>query len=134
MKSGKLPIMCRISFNRQTCTFSTNLSVEAKLWNDKNKRLKGRSEEAVRTNKLLDEIQYLLYDNYLKLLHSQEEITPNDIRNAYWGLKDDSDKLIAYFEKHNLAFEKMVGTHDDQAHYINIGMYVLICKNSCARR
>ena len=110
MKSGKLPIMCRISFNRQTCTFSTNLSVEAKLWNDKNKRLKGRSEEAVRTNKLLDQIQYLLYDNYLKLLHSQEEITPYAIRNAYWGLKDDSDNLIAYFEKHNLAFEKMVGT------------------------
>lgn len=110
LKNGRFPIMCRISINRQSCAFSTNLSVETKLWDDKRKRLRGRSDEAQRMNKLLDEIYFLLYDNYLKLLRLHNEITPQAIRRAYLGESNASENLITYFEQHNLAFEQMVGT------------------------
>ena len=44
LKSGQMPIMCKISVNGRFCTFSTSLSVEERMWDSRRKRLKGRSE------------------------------------------------------------------------------------------
>lgn len=110
LKCGKVSIMCRISINSLTCAFSTHLAVEAKQWDRIRCRVRGRGEASRRINDSLDNISYTLYEHYQHLLRTGEEITPQAIRQAYWGKCDKSDGIIAFFRDHNVEFEKMVGT------------------------
>ena len=49
-KSGKAPIMGRITVNRTMAQFSCKLSCTPELWNPRESRLNGKSKEAVEVN------------------------------------------------------------------------------------
>ncbi len=49
-KTGKAPIMVRITLNRTMAQFSCKLSCTPGLWNARESRLNGKSREAVETN------------------------------------------------------------------------------------
>lgn len=49
-KSGKAPIMGRITLGRSMAQFSCKLSYTSSLWNPRESRLNGKSREAVTTN------------------------------------------------------------------------------------
>ena len=49
-KSGKAPIMGRITVNRTMAQFGCKLSCKPELWNARESRLDGKSREAVETN------------------------------------------------------------------------------------
>ena len=49
-KSGKAPIMGRITVNRTMAQFGCKLSCTPELWNPRESRLNGKSKEAVETN------------------------------------------------------------------------------------
>ena len=55
-KSGKAPIMGRITVNRSMVQFSCKISCTSDLWNPRESRLKGKSHEAVETNAKLDKL------------------------------------------------------------------------------
>ncbi|MBQ8437762.1 MAG: phage integrase SAM-like domain-containing protein, partial [Alistipes sp.] len=110
LKNGKLAIICRISIDGESCTFSTHLAVEARLWDNSRKCVRGRSEAAKCTNALLDNIRYALQENYFKILRSNDQPTPYMIRSAYIGEEVESDGIVGFFRRHNQEFEKMVGT------------------------
>ena len=103
LKCGKASIMCRISINSLACAFSTHLAVEPKLWDSVRYRVRGRGEVAQRINTALDNIHHTLYEHYLKLLRTEDEISPQAIRQSYWGRCDKSDGLIAFFHNHNVG-------------------------------
>ena len=65
-KSGKAPIMGRITVNRTMAQFGCKLSCRPELWNARESRLDGKSREAVETNAKLDK---------LLLGHTIQEIT-----------------------------------------------------------
>ena len=109
LKCGKLPIICRISINKKSCTFSTHLAVEGCRWNNVRKRVRGRDEIARRTNALLDKIYYSLHEEYQTLLRSQKEPSPQELRRMYLGRHNSSEGIIAFFNRHNQDFEKMIG-------------------------
>lgn len=109
LKCGKLPIFCRISINKKTCTFSTHLSVEKFRWNNIRRRVKGRDEVARRTNALLDKIYYSLHEDYRTLLRSQMEPSPQELRRMHQGRHNTSEGIVDFFNRHNQDFEKMVG-------------------------
>ena len=48
-KTGKAPIMGRITLNRTMAQFSCKLSCTPELWNARESRLNGKSREAVET-------------------------------------------------------------------------------------
>ena len=50
-KSGKAPIMGRITVNRTMAQFSCKLSCTPELWNPRESRLNGKSREAVEVGK-----------------------------------------------------------------------------------
>lgn len=111
LKNGRMPIMCRISVNGRFCSFSTSLSADRRMWSTERKRLTGRSDEARRVNGLLDEIHYSVYDAYMQLLRSPEELTPQAVRRVYLGTDDGSAGLVSFFREHNADFEQMVGVN-----------------------
>ena len=55
-KSGKAPIMGRITVNRTMAQFGCKLSCKPELWNARESRLDGKSREAVETNAKIDKL------------------------------------------------------------------------------
>ena len=55
-KSGKAPIMGRITVNRTMAQFSCKLSCPPELWNPRESRLNGKSKEAVETNAKIEKL------------------------------------------------------------------------------
>ena len=55
-KSGKAPIMGRITVNRTMVQFGCKLSCTPELWNSRESRLNGKSREAVETNAKIDKL------------------------------------------------------------------------------
>ena len=55
-KSGKTPIMGRITVGQSMAQFSTKLSCTPSLWNPRESRLNGKSREAVTGNAKLDKL------------------------------------------------------------------------------
>lgn len=55
-KSGKAPIMGRITVNRTMAQFGCKLSCTPELWNPRESRLNGKSKEAVETNTRIEKL------------------------------------------------------------------------------
>ena len=55
-KTGKAPIMGRITLNRTMAQFSCKLSCTPGLWNARESRLNGKSREAVETNEKIERL------------------------------------------------------------------------------
>ena len=55
-KSGKTPIMGRITVNNSMAQFSCKLSCSPELWNPRESRLNGKSKEAVETNARIEKL------------------------------------------------------------------------------
>lgn len=126
LKNGQMPIMCKISVNGKSCTFSTSLSVEEKMWDRRRKRLTGRSEAARSTNALLDRIYYAVYDAYMRLLHMPEEVTPQAVRMLYSGVRQPSAGIVEFFKRHNEEFARMVGLNRSMS---TLYKYRHVCKH-----
>ncbi len=54
-KSGKAPIMGRITLGRNVAQFSCKLSCNPELWNPRESRVDGKSREAVRDKRQVGE-------------------------------------------------------------------------------
>lgn len=109
LRNGEFSIMCRITINRRYCAFSTHLSTPLKLWNQARCRLVGRDESSKHTNAILDKIQLLLYDAYLKDLRLNSESDPQRVRRIYLGHNETVETIINFFDRYNHDFEQMVG-------------------------
>ncbi len=109
LKNGRMPIMCKISVNGKSCTFSTLLSVEERRWDVRRKRVTGRSIEAKNVNTLLDRIYYNVYDAYMRLQRLPRLITPQAVRTLYSGQQSGSAGIVELFRRHNDEFARMVG-------------------------
>mgnify|MGYP003085053842 CR=1 FL=1 len=69
-KTGKAPIMGRITLNRTMAQFSCKLSCTPGLWNARESRLNGKSREAVETN---EKIERLLLAVHFQFPHGKKK-------------------------------------------------------------
>ena len=115
LKNGYYPILCRITINGMACAFSTNLSVKPSKWDNVQKRVTGRSREALQTNSILDEIRFSIYERYMELRHKSEVVTPQAVRSSYLCVEKDTDGLMRFFKQHNSEFKQMVGITRSQS-------------------
>ena len=67
-KSGKAPIMGRITVNRTMAQFSSKLSCTPELWNPRESRLNGKSKEAVEINTKIDKLLLAINSAFDSLL------------------------------------------------------------------
>lgn len=126
LRKGELSIMCRISTEGERCAFSTHLSVKPQKWNVVAQRVLGRSEEAKRTNGLLDDIRYALHEAYIKVLSGGEGCSPQTIRDKYLGLNSDGVGVVEFFRQHNQEFAKMVGLTRSES---SLNKYKYVCQH-----
>ena len=96
-KSGKAPIMGRITVNRSMVQFSCKISCIPDLWNPRESRLNGKSNEAVEVNAKLDKLLLSIHAAFDTLVERKmdfdaEAVNPQLIRKAMDGMRKLKDE------------------------------------------
>ncbi len=107
-KSGKCPIMIRISLNGNMCNVgSSGLSCKPEMWNAKFNRMTGKTAEALNLNNRLDGITNSLNKLFFKL-QDDEFLTTEKIKSLYLHGNQSMMTFIELFEKFNSDFSLLV--------------------------
>ena len=84
-KSGKAPIMGRITIGRSIAQFSCKLSCNPDLWNSHESRMDGKSREAVEVNGRLENLLLSVQSAYQSLLSKGCRFDATDIKEQFQG-------------------------------------------------
>ena len=106
-KSGKAPIMGRITLGRNVAQFSCKLSCNPELWNPRESRMDGKSREAVEINVRLESLLLSVQSAYQSLLSKGCPFDATDVKEQFQGsvqtrcmLIERLDMLIKEKESH----------------------------------
>jgi len=106
-RSGKAPIMGRITLGRSIAQFSCKLFCNPDLWNPRESRMDGKSREAVEVNAKLDNLLLAVQSSYQSLLAKGAPFDATDIKEHFQGsvqarcmLIERLDLLVKEREKH----------------------------------
>ena len=106
-RSGKAPIMGRITLGRSIAQFSCKLFCNPDLWNPRESRMDGKSREAVEVNGRLDNLLLAVQASYQSLLAKGSPFEATDIKEHFQGsvqarcmLIERLDLLVKEREKH----------------------------------
>ena len=106
-KSGKAPIMGRITLGRSIAQFSCKLSCNSDLWNPRERRMGGKSREAVEVNGKLENLLLSIHSAYQALLAKGCPFDATDVKGLFQGsvqarcmLTERLDMLIKEKESH----------------------------------
>ena len=84
-KSGKTPIMGRITLGRSIAQFSCKLSCNPDLWNPRESRMDGKSREAVEMNGRLENLLLSIQSAYQSLLIRGQSFDATDVKEQFQG-------------------------------------------------
>ena len=84
-KSGKAPIMGRITVNRTMAQFGCKLSCTPELWNPRESRLNGKSREAVETNAKIDKLLLAVNMAFDNLVERKIDFDATDVKDLFQG-------------------------------------------------
>ena len=106
-KSGKAPIMGRITLGRSIAQFSCKFSCNPDLWNPRESRMDGKSREAVEINGKLENLLLSVQSAYQSLLSKGCPFDAADVKELFQGsvqtrcmLIERLDMLIKEKESH----------------------------------
>ena len=125
-KSGKAPIMGRITLGRSVAQFSCKLSCNPDLWNPRESRMDGKSREAVEVNGRLENLLLSIQSAYQSLLARGCPFDATDVKKQFQGsvqtrcmLIERLDMLIKEKESHigvDIRKESMASYHSTRIH------------------
>lgn len=107
-KSGKAPIIARITIDQDKIQFYTKLEVAPDLWDVPRGKVTGRGPEALQINALLDDIRMAIQKQYHSLLETDGYVTAERVRDAYLGKTEKTRTILEFFEQHNEQYLQKV--------------------------
>lgn len=93
-KSGKAPVMGRITVNRTMAQFSCKLSCTPELWNPRESRLNGKSKEAVETNAKIEKLLLAVNNAFDTLMNRKVDFDANDVKDFFQGSMETQMTLM----------------------------------------
>ena len=108
-RSGKAPIMGRITLGRSIAQFSCKLSCNPDLWNPRESRMDGKSREAVEVNGRLDNLLLAVQASYQSLLAKGSPFDATDIKEHLQGSVQSRTMLLERFDGLIEDMEEHVG-------------------------
>ena len=97
-RSGKAPIMGRITLGRSIAQFSCKLFCNPDLWNPRESRVDGKSREAVDVNARLDNLLLAVQTSYQSLLAKGSPFDATDIKEHFQGCVQSRMMLLERFD------------------------------------
>lgn len=116
-KNGLIPALGRITINGAIVQFSCKQSIDPKLWDANSNRATGRSDQALKVNRALDNIRAQITKHYQNILDRKSYVNAEMVRNAWQGIGSEYDTLFGAFDKHNGEFKKRTGKDRSQNTY-----------------
>ncbi|PXV57165.1 site-specific recombinase XerD [Dysgonomonas alginatilytica] len=108
-KSGKAPIMGRITLGQSMAQFSCKLSCSTSLWNSRESRLNGKSREAVTTNTKLDKLLLAVNGAYDVLIECKQSFDALAVKDLFQGSVDTQMTLLKLFDRHIEEIKARIG-------------------------
>lgn len=116
-KEGIVPIMGRITINGKVAQFSCKQNIALSLWDAKNNKAKGKSEEARKVNFALDNTKAQIIKHYQRICDQEAYVSAEMVRNAYQGVGDEYETLLSAFDKFISDFSRRVGKDRSKGTY-----------------
>ena len=119
---GTTPIMGRITIGKSMVQFSAKCSVQVSLWDTKSARATGKSKAATGLNRELDKISLSIHSCYKELLAKKEEISAEEVKNAFQGIASEQETLIGYCNRYNHQLAARIGVNITLESYKRYGV------------
>ena len=108
-KSGKAPIMGRITVNRTIAQFSSKLSCTPELWNPRESRLNGKSKEAVEINTKIDKLLLAINSAFDSLLERKIDFDATAVKESFQGSVETQMTLLRRLDIHIEDMQSRIG-------------------------
>ena len=108
-KSGKAPIMGRITVNRTIAQFSSKLSCTPELWNPRESRLNDKSKEAVEINAKIDKLLLAINSAFDSLLERKIDFDATAVKEAFQGSVETQMTLLKRLDIHIDDMQSRIG-------------------------
>ena len=124
-KSGKAPIMGRITVNRTMAQFGCKLSCTPGLWNPRESRLNGKSKEAVETNAKIEKLLLAVNNAFDSLVSRKMDFNATDVKNHFQGSMETQMTLMRMTDvvcddlKVRIGIDRAKGTYPGY-HYMRL--------------
>lgn len=108
-KLGKAPIMGRITVNQSKVQFSSKLSCTPTLWNPRESRLDGKSNEAVEVNAKIEKLLLAVHSAFDSLVERKKTFDAESVKVLYQGSMDAQMTLLAFLYQHMEGLKTRIG-------------------------
>ena len=108
IKDGRVPILARITLNKQRAEFTTGRHVEPGFWEMKQCKVTSSTKGAREINSYLDLIKSNLLLKKRELEEQGRQITAMDLKNAYLGIDSSEKTILQIFKEHNEKVEGLI--------------------------
>ncbi|WP_305140636.1 site-specific integrase [Alistipes finegoldii] len=124
-KSGKAPIMGRITVNRTMAQFGCKLSCTPGLWNPRESRLNGKGKEAVETNAKIEKLLLAVNTAFDNLVSRKVDFDATDVKDLFQGSMETQMTLMKMTDavcddlKARIGIDRAKGTYPGY-HYMRL--------------
>ncbi|MHA7864340.1 site-specific integrase [Flagellimonas marinaquae] len=103
--NNKAEIFVRITVNGKRANIGVKRKIDIDLWDNQNKKVKGKTKKSQEINRYLNLVQARLLSIYQDLKYKGELITPQLVKSLYHGENINSKTLLELLEYHNRKIE-----------------------------
>lgn len=101
INNGLAPIYARITVNSKRCELSVKRSILTNAWNVGKGMAKPISPENKQLNSDLEQIRKMMVEAYQDLVISKQVVTPEAIKNKFYGIDVSDMTLVKLIDYHN---------------------------------
>ena len=101
INNGLAPIYARITVNSKRCELSVKRSILINAWNVGKGMAKPISPENKQLNSYLEQIRKMMVEAYQDLVISKQVVTPEAIKNKFYGIDVSDMTLVKLIDYHN---------------------------------
>lgn len=117
-KSGKCPILGRISIDGESTAFSTGLDIFPSEWNANSGTATGKSKEIVSINKQIESYKSEVEKHYHSMLENKGFVTSMMLKNALRGIGLNQNTVMQEFSQFLEEKKKSIGIRISENTYI----------------
>ena len=117
-KSGKCPILGRISVDGENTTFSTGMDVLPSDWNAGSGLATGKSKESLAINKQIGDYKTEVEKHYRNMLENKGFVTAEYLKNALRGIGMNQNTVMQEFSLFLEEKKKSIGIRISENTYI----------------
>jgi site-specific recombinase XerD len=109
-KQGLVPIYMRVTLGGERFQITTKIYIHEEQWSLEAGKMKGNSEEAKRTNSLLDAMRARAFDYQREILNEGKPLTMDTFKVKWLDLVTERPHmLLEIFEHHNKQMKELIG-------------------------